>query len=586
MSGMTDLFGDKWLSGRPIFKGDLNNSESSDAMYPGAKANRWRMLEYDSAGVSGVMIRADVETGAPDLTYRLGAKGWHAISIGVMPEDGKRVEVLARLTGDDTFSILATPQIERGDRHSIQEMFLRVADLTGKDIVFSQPGVQVGSGDGPGSRLGRYVRIAYVKLVPLSESELATYRADAARSDTGRLYGHNDAHGLHYDERPTDPEGIQRHIEFFRNSDFSRLYWECGMGDLLYYLGKAGRLPTLEGLDDFAHQGDRLHRESWQALQRKGIDPFRVALEHARDMEMEFHASYRPAGFKFPPDHDHFDYGDAFYDRHPELRGRDRDGNATPRISYAYPETRKYAVSLLREVAANYDVDGVSLLYNRRPPFSEYEAPMVEGFIAEHGKDPRQLDDEDPSWLMYRCGVLTQFMREVREAMDDEARRQGRRRIVVSAIVMRDAAENLYYGMDLKTWVSEGLVDTLIPYTSAVFLDSSAHSWEDPHGADYFVGLTKGTSTELAMSLLPRYMSAETYRERAAGLYGVGVEKFFFWDCTPGRGSYADSWSALRRLGHKDEVTAWVAAGKPRITPPMAPLKSLDGWNLSYATPG
>ena len=223
------------------------------------------------------------------------------------------------------------------------------------------------------------------------------------------------------------------------------------MGDLLYYLGREGRLPTLEGLDDFAHQGDRLHRESWQALQRKGIDPFRVALEHARDMEMEFHASYRPAGFKFPPDHDHFDYGDAFYDRHPELRGRDRDGNATPRISYAYPETRKYAVSLLREVAANYDVDGVSLLYNRRPPFSEYEAPMVEGFIAEHGKDPRQLDDEDPSWLMYRCGVLTQFMREVREAMDDEARRQGRRRIVVSAIVMRDAAENLYYGMDLKT---------------------------------------------------------------------------------------------------------------------------------------
>ncbi len=585
-SGMTDLFGDRWLSGRPIFKGDLNKGEPSDGLYPGAKARHWRMLEYDASGVSGVMLRADSETDAPDLTYRPGVKGWHAISIGVMPEMSERVEVLTRLTGDDTFSILTASNVERDDRHSLQELFWKVDDLTGKDIVFSQPKLQVALGDSPGSELCTDVRIAYVKLTPLSESELAAYRADADRNDTGRLYGHNDAHGLHYGDRPTDAEGIRRHIEFFRNTDFSRVYWECGMGDLLYYLGKAGRLSTLEGLDDFAHQGDRLHRESWQVLQRKGIDPFRVALDHTRDMGMEFHASYRPAGFKFPPAHDHFDFGDSFYERHPELRGADREGNVTPRIAYSHPETRQYAVSLLREVAANYDVDGVCLLYNRRPPFSEYEAPLTKGFMEKYGEDPRRLDDDDPRWLTYRCGVLTQFMREVRAAMDDEARKQGRRRIKVSAIVMRDAAENLYYGMDLKTWISEGIVDTLIPYTSAVFLDSAADSWTNPHGADYFVGLTKGTSTELAMSLLPRQMSAETYRERAAGLYGVGVENFFFWDCTPGRGSYSDSWSALRRLGHKEEVEAWAKAGKPALSAPTVPLRSLDGWNLSYGTPG
>lgn len=584
--GMTDLFGDRWLTGRPVYKGDLGKSEPSSGLYPGAKARCWRMLEYDSAGVSGVMLRADSETDAPDLTYRLGASGWHAISIGVLPEMRKNVQVLTRLTGEVTFSALSLPNVERAERNGLKELFWKVADLSGRDIQFSQPKFRVAPGDGPGSQICGDVRVAYIKLVPLSESEINTYKADIARDENGRLYGHNDAHGLHYSSRPTDASGIQREIEFFRNSDFSRLYWECGMGDLLYYLGEAGRIPTLDGLDDFAHQGDRMHRESWQVLQSKGLDPFQVALEHTHDMGMEFHASYRPAGFKFPPAHDHFDYGDAFYDKHPELRGLGREGNPTPRIAYTYPETRQYAVSLLREVATNYDVDGVCLLYNRRPPFSEFEMPLVDGFKRKYGEDPREIADDDPRWLSYRCGVLTQLMREVREAMDEEARKQGRRRIAISAIVMRDAAENLYYGMDLQTWISEGLVDTLIPYTSAVFLDSESDSWIDPHGADYFLGLTNGTSTNVAMSLLPRQMSAETYRERAAGLYGVGAENFFFWDCTPGRGNYSDSWSALRRLGHREEVNAWATAGKSSLSTPALPLNVLDGWDLSYATPG
>ena len=121
-------------------------------------------------------------------------------------------------------------------------------------------------------------------------------------------------------------------------------------------------------------------------------------------------------------------------------------------------------------------------------------------------------------------------MREVRAALDEVARSGRRGRIPVTAIVMRDAAENLYYGMDLQTWVREGLVDTLIPYTSAVFLDSAADSWVDPRGADWFVELTRGTGCTLSMSLLPRMMPPAVYRERAAGLYRAGVESFFFWD--------------------------------------------------------
>ena len=75
---------------------------------------------------------------------------------------------------------------------------------------------------------------------------------------------------------------------------------------------------------------------------------------------------------------------------------------------------------------AQRPVDGICLLYNRRMPLVEYEPPIVEGFKGQFGDDPRQLDAHDPHWLSYRAHVLTDFMREVRAAMDKEGRAQGR----------------------------------------------------------------------------------------------------------------------------------------------------------------
>ena len=67
---------------------------------------------------------------------------------------------------------------------------------------------------------------------------------ERAERDTRRLYAVNDAHGLHANFRATTPEAIRRELEPFRDTDFGRIYWECGMGDLLYYPGNAGRIPV------------------------------------------------------------------------------------------------------------------------------------------------------------------------------------------------------------------------------------------------------------------------------------------------------------------------------------------------------
>jgi hypothetical protein len=84
---------------------------------------------------------------------------------------------------------------------------------------------------------------------------------------------------------------------------------------------------------------------------------------------------------------------------------------------------------------------------------------------------------------------------------------------------------------------------------------------------------------------MPRQLEPEQYRKRADALYKAGSDHFFFWD-TNARWDFGPSWSALRRLGHREEVAAWVSSGSPPIERPGSNLKKLGDWDLTYATPG
>ncbi len=588
-----DYIADRSFSQPPIYLTDLDRCTPASALSPEPRRQTWRTLPYSTGVFSGVMLLAGPETAAPPITYPLNVQGWHAVSIGVHPfwsePEGRQLEVQIKLSGPGPFTILSWPRVPfDGHAEHLHEHFWSVVDLTGRDLVIAQPTARASSGDVLGAHLGQPARLAYVKLVPLTVADVRAVKADRAREDTRRLFAHQDAHGPHSAWRPTSAAEIRREVEPYRHTDFSRLYWECGSGDLMNYFTKIGRIPSHDGLDDFPRQGDRFNAESWRILRDKGIDPLRVAAEHAREIGLEFHASYRVAGFHYPPPLDHFTHGDSIYKRHPEWRGVDRQGRRTPRFAYTHPDVRAFIISLLREVV-QYPVDGVCMLYNRRLPLVEYEPQLVEKFRSAHGVDPRTLDSHDPTWLRYRCGVLTQFHRELRTAMDAETRCQGRgRRLQISAVIAGSEAENLNVGVDPGALVSEGLVDTLIPYSSATNFNSSVDAWADPRAIDYYVNLGRGSNTIVAPNMMPRQVSPEQLRRRASGLYRAGVRHLFFWDCAggSGRANYADMWSALRRLGHKDEVENWRIAGEPSLASAFHTLQSLGDWNLRYHTPG
>ena len=583
----TDRLRDRWLAAEPIYRADLSGAGPEGAVVEEPARGKWRALEYEADGLAGNMLIAGPETGASEVELGLGAEGWHAVSIGVFDDSRTPLRFLARLSDDETFDVLALADGEGRD-NKLTELYWKTADLTGQQLVLAQEAWQVSPGDGPGSIAASEARIAYIKLVPLSPSEVAELEADRAREDTRLVFAHNDAHTVHFASRPTTAEEIRRHVEPYRDSDISRLYWEAGIGDLVFYNSDIGTLPTADGIDDFGRRGDRLLAESWRLFRDKGIAPFEVALDYAHELGIEFHASYRPAGFRFPAPHEQFNRGATFYLDHPELRGTDKDGNTTPRIAYSYPETRRFVVSLLKEMAG-YAVDGISVLYNRRPPMVEYEAPLVEGFTKEHGQDPRTLEDDDPRWLAYRCGALTKFHRELRTAVDEAAEERGLdRRLEITAVVMSSAEENLVNGMDLRAWISEGLVDTIVPYASVLNLNSMADSWTNVSDLDFFVAITRGTPCKLAPNMMPREISGEDYRARASAIYGAGAEHIFLWDtdaqqprlATPG------PWDVAKRLGHFDEIAAWMSAGQPNLAVPTRSVSKLGDWDLGYSTPG
>ena len=302
------------------------------------------------------------------------------------------------------------------------------------------------------------VRIAYIKLVPLTSTEVEALHAEQQGAVHRRLFAHNDSHGPHFLYRPTSAEELRREIEAYRDTDFSRMYWESGSGDVLHYPTKIGRTPDIPNITEFARVGDRLVAESWRSYLKAGLDPFAIALEHTHAIGLEFHAAYR-FGRLEPIHRRSITISEAGITKTirncAALTEMESTCHDFPTLFVRYRTT---VLPCYERWLSTRSMESVCFSTGD-PHTSHTKHRYVRLLAAAHGSDPRELADTNPRWLEFCGGVMTDLMRRVREEMDAVSREQGRaRRIEVSACVLGLEEENRYFGLDVAAWAREGLI--------------------------------------------------------------------------------------------------------------------------------
>jgi uncharacterized lipoprotein YddW (UPF0748 family) len=233
-----------------------------------------------------------------------------------------------------------------------------------------------------------------------------------------------------------------------------------------------------------------------------------------------------------------------------------KDGSVKNEISYAYPKVREYIMNVLKEVASVNLVDGVNIDFCRYPYVFGYEPVLTDAYKAQYGIDPKNETTPDGlnRWYQFRADIMTQFMREIRQELAGK--------VISVRIPYKDPQS---YGLDIQTWVKEGLIDRLIP---------SVMSYEDFYDILPYVRLVKGTKVSLYAGITSdlqghdltkeqerlmrqglyvsdsKYLTPQQYLLRAHEVYQAGADGVFLFNTK-------DLPEALRILGDRIKVDKW-----------------------------
>jgi hypothetical protein len=111
-------------------------------------------------------------------------------------------------------------------------------------------------------------------------------------------------------------------------------------------------------------------------------------------------------------------------------------------LNFEYDEVRQRTVDALREVCQSYDIDGIDLDFLRHPL---YFPPTMQHRTVEE----RHIK------------LMNDMVRKIRAMTEEEGIRRGRA-ILVAARSEGDVALSRSIGLDVETWLKEGLIDVLI----------------------------------------------------------------------------------------------------------------------------
>ena len=560
---------------KEVLISDLTRLEPASAISRQPRPGAWTAVDYEIEDAPGVMLFGLPGSDAPPLTLRLELDGWYQIRLGIFygggsGSVGERI-LCAKLSDDAGFSRFASEQVRPAKDGNypekvlawsdVAEAFWKCADLTGQDLIIAHPP--------RGAMAEKETNLAYVRLTAMDETDVLGWQSEQPGERTKVLIANYDGGNMN-EWGVSTPEDFLSEFECLRDSDFDIALYGVAACSRTVYPSKVG-----------THNPTRPWQKECVA---NGIDPLAEAIKAAHACGIRLFPQNRLAGLNLPP-HSHADaHRGEFLADHPEWMCTYPDGKPTRHLSLAFSPVRDFHLRLMREWVEDYQADGVNLLFSRSYPFVYYEEPVCEAFRREHGLDMRTLPVEDQRVQRVRAGFVTEFLRQVREMLDEVGAAQNRHIPACYLVPIGNSppnageaaansglAECLFNALDVPTWLREGLVDYLVVHLHVYGgHDGTAQQAKIRE----FTEVERPPRSKVFVDVYPRRMPPRQYRTIAMSYYAAGADGLAFWD-SYGRYYRASEWAFIKRLGHRDDLPRWEGKGDDYYR--AVPLRSLDG---------
>lgn len=282
------------------------------------------------------------------------------------------------------------------------------------------------------------------------------------------------------------------------------LSYGLGMGQTFLYDSHVG---TKFGENAVEHNSGLVWwraAENFKLALEAGYDPLKVVVDRAHEKGIQVLGSLRINDGGSPEIGSNYSVGRLKYEN-PEVMIGEEDPDS-PHVAtcldFARQDVREERLAVIEEVCDRYGADGIEI--------DQY----VRAFFK-------------PSEVRQNTPLLTEFMRSVRETLDRIGAKRGER-LCVAVRVNPSEESNLAVGMDVRTWLSEKLVDIVVPFPTSSLLDTNPimGSYVDAaHEADAWVYPPIGQvfpyddrNHEVTIEMY-RAAAANFSREGADGLY-------------------------------------------------------------------
>jgi len=278
-------------------------------------------------------------------------------------------------------------------------------------------------------------------------------------------------------------------------------------------------------------------------LLRDGVDPIQETINFCHRNNMEIYCSFRMNDI-----HDSFSGNIGPFKRsHPELLLGSKQQNYPPRLpakrtlqectwsslNFASKLVRDHVYRAMDEAMQRWDWDGLELDYGRN-------ASLFMAVFKGHSA----TDQDRP--------ILTTFQHRIRDLADTIARKRGKP-CPIAVVVPETIEKARYVGIDIETWLEEGLVDIIIAGNGYVPFAPSSFEMASL-GSKYKVPVHMRVNANTGGIERPYHKYLEVWRACATNAAATGGAGIYYFNTYDAERYYDHDLGLFNEIGNCDTL--------------------------------